>query len=97
MKLIIDIDDKDYEKLKDGHIPFKILDIIQNGIPLAKIRSECEEFADKLIDIQDAYEQAKEDVYQEAMYKEGNISKVEGMLYAVEMIRQRLDKVIWKD
>jgi hypothetical protein len=97
MKLIIDIDDKDYEKLKDGYIPFRILDVIQNGIPLEQMRSEIEEFADKLTDIQDAYEQAKEDVYQEAMYKEGNISKLEGMLYAVEMIGQRLDKVIWKD
>ena len=34
MKLIIDIPDKDYEKLKDGHIPFSILDIIQNGAPI---------------------------------------------------------------
>ena len=30
MKLIIDVDDKDYEKLKDGHIPFRILNVIQN-------------------------------------------------------------------
>ena len=47
MKLIIDIDDKDYEKLKDGHIPFRILDVIQNGIPLKQISDEvkniCEE------------------------------------------------------
>jgi len=48
MKLIIDIDDKDYEKLKDGHIPlFSILDVIQNGTPLKQIRDEvkniCEE------------------------------------------------------
>jgi len=34
MKLIIDIDDKDYEKLKDGHIPFSILDVMQNGTPI---------------------------------------------------------------
>lgn len=32
MKLIIDIDNKDYEKLKDGYIPFSILDTMQNGI-----------------------------------------------------------------
>lgn len=37
MKVIIDIPDKDYEKLKDGHIPFSILDIMQNGIPLKEI------------------------------------------------------------
>ena len=34
MKLIIDIPNKDYEKLKDGYIPFSILDVIQNGIPI---------------------------------------------------------------
>ena len=43
MKLIIDIDDKDYEKLKDGHIPlFSILDVIQNSIPLDLIRAEID-------------------------------------------------------
>lgn len=40
MKLIINILDKDYEKLKDGHIPFSILDVVQNGIPLDKMRAE---------------------------------------------------------
>ena len=40
MKLIIDIPDKDYEKLKDGHIPFSILDVMQDGILLDKIRAE---------------------------------------------------------
>lgn len=48
MKLIIDIDDKDYEKLKDGHIPFSILNVIQNGIPLdellEKLFQEIKEF-----------------------------------------------------
>ena len=34
MKLIIDVPDKDYEKLKDGHIPFSILDVMQNGTPI---------------------------------------------------------------
>lgn len=45
MKLIIDIDDKDYEKLKDGHIPFRILDVIQNGMPWVEdlIENYCEE------------------------------------------------------
>lgn len=48
MKLIIDIDDKDYEKLKDGHIPlFSILDVIQNSIPLDLIRAEIEQIADE--------------------------------------------------
>lgn len=35
MKLIIDISNKDYEKLKDGYIPFSILEVIQNGIPIS--------------------------------------------------------------
>lgn len=43
MKLIIDILDKDYEKLKDGHIPFSILDVMQNGIPLEQISDEIDE------------------------------------------------------
>lgn len=34
MKLIIDIDKNDYEKLKDGHIAFSILDVMQNGTPI---------------------------------------------------------------
>jgi hypothetical protein len=42
MKLIINIDDKDYKKLKDGHIPFSILDVIQNGTPLDLIRAEID-------------------------------------------------------
>lgn len=41
MKLIINIDDKDYEELKDGHIPlFSILDVIQNSTPFDKISDE---------------------------------------------------------
>ena len=36
MQIVIDIPDKDYEKLKDGHIPFSILDVMQNGTPLPK-------------------------------------------------------------
>ena len=43
MKIIIDIPDNDYEKIKDGHIPFSILDVMQNGIPLEQIRAEIQE------------------------------------------------------
>ena len=42
MKLIIDIPDKDYEKLKDGHIPFSILDVIQNGTPIPDNATVCD-------------------------------------------------------
>ena len=34
MQIVIDIPDKDYEKLKDGHIPFSILDVMQSGTPI---------------------------------------------------------------
>ncbi len=36
MKIVIDIPDKDYEELKDGHISFSILKVMQNGTPLPK-------------------------------------------------------------
>ena len=34
MKLIIDIHEKDYQSIKNGHIPFNVLDAIKNGTPL---------------------------------------------------------------
>ena len=34
MELIINIPDEDYKQLKDGHIPFNVLNVLQNGIPL---------------------------------------------------------------
>ena len=40
MKLIIDIHEKDYQAIKNGHIPFSVLDVIMNGIPLPKC-NEC--------------------------------------------------------
>lgn len=43
MRILIDIPDKDYEKLKDGHIPFSILNVMQNGTPLEQIRDEIEQ------------------------------------------------------
>ena len=36
MKLIIDIHEKDYQAIKNGHIPFSVLDVITNGTPLPK-------------------------------------------------------------
>lgn len=36
MQIVIDIPDNDYEKLKDGHISFSILEAMQNGTPLPK-------------------------------------------------------------
>ena len=43
MKLIIDIHDRDYNAVKNGLIPFAILDAIKNGIPLDKIRTKIEQ------------------------------------------------------
>ncbi len=34
MKLIIDIHEKDYQSIKNGHIPFSVLDAIMKGTPL---------------------------------------------------------------
>lgn len=36
MQIMIKIEDKDYQSLKDGHIPFNVLDVIMNGTPLPK-------------------------------------------------------------
>ena len=36
MKLIIDIHEKDYQSMKNGHIPFSVLDVIMKGTPLPK-------------------------------------------------------------
>lgn len=34
MKLIIDMHEKDYQSIKNGHIPFSVLDVIMKGTPL---------------------------------------------------------------
>ncbi len=34
MQIVIDISDKDYQLMKDGHIPFSVLDKMMNGISL---------------------------------------------------------------
>lgn len=36
MKLVIDIHEKDYQAIKNGHIPFSVLDAIMKGTPLPK-------------------------------------------------------------
>ncbi len=36
MELVIRISEKDYQLMKDGHIPFNILDKIMSGTPLPK-------------------------------------------------------------
>lgn len=36
MKIVIDIDEKDYQSIKNGHIPFSVLDVLMNGTPLSK-------------------------------------------------------------
>lgn len=34
MKIVIDIHEKDYQSIKNGHIPFSVLDAIKNCTPL---------------------------------------------------------------
>ena len=34
MKIVIDIHEKDYQAIKNGHIPFSVLDAIMKGTPL---------------------------------------------------------------
>ncbi len=36
MQILIDIPEEDYQLMKDGHIPFNILDKMMNGVPLPK-------------------------------------------------------------
>ena len=36
MEIVIKIDEKDYQSLKDGRIPFNVLDVIMNGTILPK-------------------------------------------------------------
>lgn len=35
-EIVIKIHEKDYQTIKNGHIPFSILDAIKNGTPLPK-------------------------------------------------------------
>lgn len=34
MKIVIDIHEKDYQSMKNGHIPFSVLDVLMRGTPL---------------------------------------------------------------
>ena len=34
MELVIKIHEKDYQSIKNGHIPFSVLDVIMKGTPL---------------------------------------------------------------
>lgn len=34
MKIVIDIDEKDYQSMKNGHIPFSVFDVLMSGTPL---------------------------------------------------------------
>ena len=49
MKLIIDINEDDYEYMKNGYVPhsFNMFYAIKNGISLDKIRTEIEQIADE--------------------------------------------------
>lgn len=34
MQIFIDIHEKDYQSMKNGHIPFSVLDVLMKGTPL---------------------------------------------------------------
>lgn len=63
MQIVIDISEKDYQLMKDGHIPFSILDVIMNGTPLPKghgrlidadaLMEYCQNYKSKVIDCND--------------------------------------------
>ena len=36
MQVVIDIAEKDYQLMKDGHIPFNVFDVLMHGTPLPK-------------------------------------------------------------
>lgn len=36
MQIVIDIHERDYQSMLNGHIPFSVLDAIRNGTPLPK-------------------------------------------------------------
>ena len=36
MKIVIDIEEKDYQSIKNGHIPFSVLDVLMKGTLLPK-------------------------------------------------------------
>lgn len=36
MQIVIDISEEDYKALKQGHVPFRVLDVIKNDTPLPK-------------------------------------------------------------
>ena len=36
MQIILDISEEDYLSIKDGHMPFNVLDSIRNAVPLPK-------------------------------------------------------------
>lgn len=36
MQIVIELSDEDYNSIQDGHIPFSVLEVIKNGVPLPK-------------------------------------------------------------
>lgn len=51
MQIVIDISEKDYQALKQGHVPFIMLDTLMKGIPLPKGHGRLIDVNDLLDDI----------------------------------------------
>ena len=62
MEVVIKISDKDYQLMKDGYIPFNVLDKMMNGTPLPKGHG-------RMIDA-DAFISRMEDASKRQRYKE---------------------------
>ena len=65
IEIVIKIDEKDYQSLKDGHIPFNVLDVIMNGTILPKVHGD-------LIDIDDIRVVELEDSLHFIQHKKGD-------------------------
>lgn len=51
MQIVIDISEKDYQSMQDGHIPFNMLNVVMNGTPLPKGHGDLIDVNDLLDDI----------------------------------------------
>jgi len=54
MQIVIDIDEKDYQAMKNGHIPFNVLGVLMSGTPLPRHHGRLIDY-DDLIEKLDRY------------------------------------------
>lgn len=54
IELVVKIDEKDYQLMKDGHIPFNVLDSIRNAIQLPKNHGQLGDLGEIYVKLNDA-------------------------------------------